>query len=58
MPHLSLAYGDLSHAVKEEIIAELGRRFDASFVANSIGLCLPAGPPAGWRTIGPFRLTR
>lgn len=57
MPHLSLVYGTLSREQKERLIDEIGRRFDVSFRADSISLCLPSGPPPHWRLRGPFPLT-
>lgn len=56
MPHLSLVYGNLSETEKEKIIEEIGRRFDTTFLSDRIALCLPAGPPDGWRLVGPFTL--
>lgn len=57
MPHLSLVYGELARERKEQIIGEIGRRFDAGFVADGISLCVPAGLPPHWRLLGPFPLT-
>lgn len=57
MPHLSLVYGDLPADDKERIIGEIGRRFDSTFTADTLCLCLPDGPPQGWRLLGPFPLT-
>lgn len=57
MPHLSLVYGDLRRDEKERLIAEIGNRFDLEFTAAHVTLCLPAGAPAGWRTLGPFPLS-
>jgi len=57
MPHLSLLYGELPRDTKERLIEEIGRRFDVDFTAAHLVLCLPAGAPQGWRTLGPFALT-
>lgn len=57
MPHLSLVYGNLPQDTKEALIEEIGRRFDLEFTARQLTLCLPAGAPDGWRTLGPFALT-
>ena len=56
MPHLSLVYGNLPVERKKTLIAEIGRRFDLEFTAAQTTLCLPAGEPDGWRTLGPFPL--
>ncbi|HEX7044556.1 MAG TPA: 2'-5' RNA ligase family protein [Burkholderiales bacterium] len=56
LPHLSLVYGDLAREEKERLVDEIGRRFDTRFTADRIALCAPAGPPQGWRLLGPYAL--
>lgn len=57
MPHLSLVYGTLETSVKEKIIEEIDARRPHNFLADSVSLCIVAGPPAEWRLLGPFFLT-
>jgi|SRR5581483_2642125 len=56
MPHLSLVYGKLAPAAKQGIIAELGRDWDAAFIAARVALYLPAGRPENWRCVADFAL--
>lgn len=57
MPHLSLIYGELTPAVKERLIAEIGNRFDTAFTVERVALYDTAGPPPGWRCVADFRLS-
>lgn len=57
MPHVSLVYGTLATSVKEKIIAEIDGNFPKDFFADSISLCVTAGSPDHWRSLGPFSLT-
>lgn len=57
MPHLSLVYGILETSVKEKIIEEIDAHLPQNFIADSVNLCIVAGPPAEWRLLGPFFLT-
>lgn len=58
MPHLSLIYGELTPATKERLIAEIGNRFDTTFIVERLALYDTAGPPPTWRCIADFRLSR
>lgn len=57
MPHLSLVYGEIDRAEKEKMIADVGARFPAEFVADGIAVCSVVGPPDAWPISGPFPLT-
>ncbi len=56
MPHLSLLYGNLPPAVKEEIMAQIGRRFRRSFPVDRIHLVSTQGEPKDWYHLGEFAL--
>ena len=53
MPHLSLLYGDLPQAKKEEIIAEWGSTFALEFTVDALYLISATAdrPVADWRRI-------
>lgn len=57
MPHLSLIYGELAPAAKNEIAASLGGRFELEFTVERLALYTTAGPPPDWRCVCDFRLT-
>jgi 2'-5' RNA ligase len=48
MPHLSLLYGNFSQAVKESIIAAIGREQPAEFMVNSVHLFKTDGEANTW----------
>ena len=54
MPHLSLMYGDIRRALKEEILARIGRRFDLDFEATSIHLFSTHGEVKEWYRVREF----
>jgi len=57
MPHLSLLYGNLTPAVKETLLDDMGRKFDLAFRVTHLLLVAIAGPqPDDWRYLGRFRL--
>lgn len=56
LPHLSLLYGNLPPAVKEEIMAQVGRSFHASFPVDRIHLVSTQGEPKDWYHLGEFAL--
>lgn len=57
MPHLSLIYGNLRPGQKQKIVEEIGDRFDITFEADRVGVCLTNGPPEQWRLLRTFALT-
>jgi 2'-5' RNA ligase len=54
MPHLSLLYGNLPPAVKEEIIRRIGRTFHRSFPVDRIHLVSTQGETKDWYQLGEF----
>ncbi|MGO8788560.1 MAG: 2'-5' RNA ligase family protein [Terriglobia bacterium] len=56
MPHLSLLYGNFPRSLKEEVIAELGPRFDVQFKVRSLHLYRTHGEPRQWRQVASFGL--
>ncbi len=56
MPHLSLLYGDFSHAVKAQIIARLDSMLDVSFDATCLYLFSTLGQTRDWYSVGEFAL--
>ena len=56
MPHLSLIYGELAPAAKNEIAAGLGGRFELEFTIERLALYTTFGLPPDWRCVGDFRL--
>lgn len=56
MPHVSLVYGTLATSLKEKIVAEIDGTFPKNFFADGISLCVTAGSPDDWRSLGPFSL--
>lgn len=56
MPHLSLLYGNLPPAIKEKIIAEIGREFNLGFKAESIWIITHNGVVGDWQYVKEFPL--
>jgi 2'-5' RNA ligase len=56
MPHLSLLYGNLPPAVKEEIMTQIGRSFHRSFPVDRIHLMSTQGDTEDWYLLGEFAL--
>jgi len=56
LPHLSLMYGDLSAAAKEEITVRIGRDFRGEFEVKAIYLYRTEGEPKDWRQVERFPL--
>ena len=56
MPHLSLLYGDFPRRLKEEVMAEMGRRLDVQFKVRSLHLYRTHGEPRLWRQVARFAL--
>lgn len=56
MPHLSLLYGNFTSIIKEEIIAEIGKRLDLFFEARDIHLFSTDSEPRDWHRIKEFAL--
>jgi len=50
-PHLSLVYGDLPEARKQEVIAEIGQRFDEPLPIAQLTLIEVPNGPATWRCL-------
>lgn len=51
MPHLSLLYGDFLTPLKENIIRELGREQQYSFLVNAISVVHSQGEAREWKVI-------
>ncbi|HEY0756881.1 MAG TPA: 2'-5' RNA ligase family protein [Ktedonobacteraceae bacterium] len=51
MPHLSLLYGDLSIAIKQKIIEEIGEHFADRFEVDTLHLYLTEGAASDWQSI-------
>lgn len=56
MPHLSLIYGNYSEETKNEMIKEIGRKFDINFKIDKIYLYKTDGKVGDWRKIAEFVL--
>lgn len=56
LPHLGLIYGDFTAETKEQIIAEIGREFNETFLVRSIHLVSTAGEPKDWHGVREFVL--
>jgi hypothetical protein len=56
-PHLSLLYGDLPEAEKNEIISSLGRGFPTRFTAEAIDVYATEGVPKNWRLVESVQLS-
>uniref|UniRef100_K3WU85 Cyclic phosphodiesterase n=1 Tax=Globisporangium ultimum (strain ATCC 200006 / CBS 805.95 / DAOM BR144) TaxID=431595 RepID=K3WU85_GLOUD len=57
MPHISLVYGDLTREQKQQLIAELGPRFDGMRVQlDHLQLWNTSGPVANWQLVREFQL--
>jgi len=55
-PHLSLLYGNFSPQIKEEILKETGKEFNASFKVESICLFFTEGEINNWHKVKEFTL--
>jgi 2'-5' RNA ligase len=58
LPHLSVLYGHFAPAVKEDIMARIGRRFDLCFLTTRLELHSTFGETKDWFTLGKFELGR
>lgn len=56
MPHLSLVYGNLPPAVREEIMTQIGRSFHRSFPVDRIHLMSTQGDTEDWYLLGEYAL--
>ena len=56
LPHLSLMYGDLAAATKEEIIVRIGHEIRGEFEVRAIHLYQTEGEPKDWRQVEQFSL--
>lgn len=56
IPHMSLAYGNLTPVQKEEILNDIGRDFATSFIVDRLALVIPEGRPEEWRHVEVFDL--
>ncbi len=56
MPHLSLVYANMPPAVKEEIIAQIGKTFRQSFPVDRLYLVSTQGETKEWYHLGEFAL--
>jgi 2'-5' RNA ligase len=57
MPHLSIVYGNLSSAEKQELVNQLKLPIGMSFRVDRVHLFLTEGRPADWRPVGEFKLS-
>jgi len=57
VPHLSLVYGDLDDAQKQDLTAGLEAALATTYKADTISLWQTTGPPSAWRRVGgPYEL--
>lgn len=56
LPHLSLMYGSFAPALKQSIIATIGRYFDMGFEVGSIHLISARGESHEWKKVRAFPL--
>jgi 2'-5' RNA ligase len=56
LPHLSLAYGEFTPAMKEAMLDRVGRRWGERCLLDRLALVPLAGPPESWTPLATERL--
>jgi 2'-5' RNA ligase len=51
LPHISLMYREMDSGKKQQIIEQVGKRFDLVFIPDKIHLVRVSGPPETWEEL-------
>jgi 2'-5' RNA ligase len=51
LPHISLMYKEMDSGKKQQIIEQVGKRFDLVFIPDKIHLVRVSGPPETWEEL-------